>query len=263
MSASQVSASFEDYLKVIWSLREWSRDPVTVKALAERLGYSPSSVSEAVKKLVAAGLVAHEPYGGIELTTSGHALAVRIIRRHRVIEMFLVDYAGYAWDEVHDEAEVLEHAVSDHLVDALWHKLGHPSEDPHGDPIPDDDGILVRPTSVPLNSLSEGERGRIVRVSDQEPELLRHLADEGIVPGVEVEVVRVRVYAGLTTLRILPKNSAGDNRAARPGKTSGMDQNKFLGANSKGPGIIAHPDTDLVELGMPAVDALRVEALTV
>jgi len=173
----------EDYLKVIYAHTEWQPEPITSGALAARLGLAASSVTEMVKKLVAQGLVVHEPYGAIELTRDGTALALRMIRRHRLIETWLVDHVGYTWDEVHDEAEVLEHAMSDRLLDALDAQLGHPVRDPHGDPIPTADGTVERPAA---RLLAEAEGGRVVRISDRDPLLLRHLEAEGIVVDAEV-----------------------------------------------------------------------------
>ena len=168
----------EDYLKVIYAHTEWQPEPITSGALAARLGLAASSVTEMVKKLVAQGLVVHEPYGAIELTRDGTALALRMIRRHRLIETWLVDRIGYTWDEVHDEAEVLEHAMSDRLLEAIDVQLGHPVRDPHGDPIPAADGSVNRPDA---RLLAEAEGGRVVRISDRDPLLLRHLEAEGIV----------------------------------------------------------------------------------
>lgn len=173
-----MNSVIEDYLKVIYSHTEWQPDPITTGALAARLGLAASSVTEMVKKLVAQGLVVHEPYGAIELTPDGTALALRMLRRHRLIETWLVERVGYTWDEVHDEAEVLEHAVSDRLLGALDAQLGHPVRDPHGDPIPSIDGVVVRPAA---RLLADVEGGVVVRISDRDPLLLRHLEAEGIV----------------------------------------------------------------------------------
>lgn len=173
-----MNSAVEDYLKVIYAHTEWQPEPITSGVLAARLGLAASSVTEMVKKLVAQGLVVHEPYGAIELTPDGTALALRMIRRHRLIETWLVNHIGYMWDEVHDEAEVLEHAMSDRLLDAIDVQLGHPVRDPHGDPIPAADGTLQRPSA---RLLAEVEGGRVVRISDRDPLLLRHLEAEGIV----------------------------------------------------------------------------------
>lgn len=167
----------EDYLKVIYSHTEWQSTPITTGALAARLGLAASSVTEMVKKLVAQDLVVHEPYGAVELTKEGTALALRMLRRHRLIETWLVEAIGYRWDEVHDEAEVLEHAMSDKLLNAIDAQLGHPVRDPHGDPIPGADGTVRRPAA---RLLLEVDGGTVVRISDRDPLLLRHLEAEGI-----------------------------------------------------------------------------------
>jgi len=169
----------EDYVKVIYAHTEWQPDPITSGTLAARLGLAASSVTEMIKKLVAQGLVRHEPYGAIELTADGTALALRQVRRHRLIETWLVQRMGYSWDEVHDEAEVLEHSMSERLLEAIDEQLGRPARDPHGDPIPAADGAIDRPDAVTLAVASGG--GRIVRISDRDPVLLRHLEAEGLV----------------------------------------------------------------------------------
>lgn len=175
----------EDYVKVIYAHTEWQPVPITTGLLASRLGLAASSVTEMVKKLVALGLAVHEPYGAIDLTPDGTALALRMLRRHRLIETWLVQHVGYGWDEVHDEAEVLEHAVSDRLLDALDAQLGFPSQDPHGDPIPTADGTVTVPAALLLADATAG--GRVVRISDRAPELLRTLESEGIVVGAVVD----------------------------------------------------------------------------
>jgi len=183
-----VAAAVEDYVKVIYGHTEWQPAHITTTELAARLGLAASSVTEMVKKLVAAGLVAHEPYGAIELTPEGTALALRMVRRHRLIETWLVERYGYTWDEVHDEAEVLEHSLSDRLLDAIDVELGHPVRDPHGDPIPGADGATNRPRAVLLADSPSG--GRILRISDRDPIMLRHLEAEGIVLDVALSAER-------------------------------------------------------------------------
>ncbi len=175
--AEQPGPAIEDYVKVIHGHTEWQPAPITPSRLAARLGLAPSSVTEMVKKLAVQGLVDHQPYGAISLTAAGTALALRMVRRHRLIETWLVEVLGYTWDEVHDEAEVLEHAVSDRLLDALDAQLGHPVRDPHGDPIPSANGD---PRRVDAVRLSEASGGRVVRVSDENPDDLRELARRGI-----------------------------------------------------------------------------------
>lgn len=171
----------EDYLKVVWNLQEWSDEPVTTSMLAHRLGIGAPSVSETLGRLVARGWVDHERYGAVRLTAEGRSLAVAMVRRHRLVETWLVDQLGYGWDEVHDEAEVLEHAVSDLFVERLDALLGRPVRDPHGDPIPRPDGTVERPPAVALPELVAGARGRVVRVDDEDPALLRECAAHGVV----------------------------------------------------------------------------------
>ena len=142
------SPAIEDYLKTVYGHTEWQPDPITPKALADRLGVAPSSVTEMVKKMAAAGLVSHVPYGAVRLTDAGTSRALAVVRRHRLIETWLVQEMGYAWDEVHDEAEILEHAISDRLLEAIDARLGRPARDPHGDPIPAADGTLHRRIAV-------------------------------------------------------------------------------------------------------------------
>ncbi len=170
----------DDYLKTIYSHTEWQPDPITPNQLATRLGLAPSSVTEMVKKLHAAGFVDHRPYGPITLTPAGEQRALAMLRRHRLIETWLVRVHGYRWDEVHDEAEVLEHALSDRLLDAIDTQLGRPNRDPHGDIIPAADGSLRRPDAVRLDQAPFGFAGRVVRISDRDPDVLRVLDQLGV-----------------------------------------------------------------------------------
>ncbi|NTV39069.1 MAG: metal-dependent transcriptional regulator [Demequinaceae bacterium] len=181
MAVSNLSASTQDYLKCVWNLQEWSGGAVSVTALAERLRVRTSTASDGVKKLAEQGLVVHETYGGITLTAVGTAHALAMVRRHRLLETYLVQELGYGWDEVHDEAEVLEHAVSDRMVSAIDERLGHPTRDPHGDPIPSADGAAHLPFAVPL-SLAKPGPVTVVRLSDADPERLRRFADAGLTP---------------------------------------------------------------------------------
>ena len=140
MPVSDLSSVAQDYLKIIWSATEWSDQPVTVKQLAERMGVRAATVSDGIRRLAEQGLVAHERYGGVELTEAGRAHAVAMVRRHRLIETYLVRELGYSWDEVHEEAELLEHSASDDLVDRMARAIGDPKTDPHGSPIPSRSG---------------------------------------------------------------------------------------------------------------------------
>ena len=188
MPLSELSVSTQNYLKEIWSLEEWTKTPATASALAERMGLRISSVSDGLKRLAAADLIEHQPYGTIELTEIGRAYALAMIRRHRLIETFLVETLGYTWDRVHDEAEVLEHAVSDFMVDRIDTLLGHPTRDPHGDPIPDSSGYISFPQTVPLSQCEPGETVMLERINDEDPRLLRYLHGHGFVPGAHLKV---------------------------------------------------------------------------
>ncbi|MFS2242413.1 metal-dependent transcriptional regulator [Microbacterium sp. OR16] len=180
------SPAFDDYLKTVYSHTEWQDAPITPSQLAGALGIAPSSVTEMVKKLAAAGLVSHVPYGAVRLTDAGRHRALQMLRRHRLIETWLVREFGYAWHEVHDEAEVLEHTISDRLLDAIDERLGRPRFDPHGDAIPDADGRVEREPFVLLGDAPEGHSGRVLRVSDRDPELLQRLEDAGVSVGAEI-----------------------------------------------------------------------------
>jgi len=183
------SAAIDDYLKTIYHHTEWQTAHITPSQLAAELGLAPSSVTEMVQKLAAQDLVSHRPYGPIALTDAGHRRAAAIIRRHRLIETWLVREFGYAWDEVHDEAEVLEHAISDRLLEGISERLGHPRFDPHGDAIPDAEGRVERVPFLRLDAAGPGHTGRVLRVSDRDPALLRSLEQAGIDVGHTLTVV--------------------------------------------------------------------------
>ena len=158
-----------------------------------------------VKKLAALGYVTHVPYRGVRLTDEGRKVALEVLRHHRLLETYLVEELGVPWDRVHAEAEVLEHVLSEGLEERIAAKLGEPTHDPHGDPIPAPDGTVVEPETVGLDALAAGDRGRFVRVSDSDPKLLRELADLGIRPGDQLEVVAGGVRAGSATHRLRRK----------------------------------------------------------
>ncbi|MCF3937623.1 MULTISPECIES: metal-dependent transcriptional regulator [Gordonia] len=199
---TELSNVTQDYLKVIWTLQEWADVKVTTKMLAERLGVSASTASEAIRKLADQGLVSHERYGSVTLTDEGQSAAVLMVRRHRLIETFLVRELGYGWDEVHDEAEVLEHAVSDRLMSRLDAKLGFPSRDPHGDPIPALDGSVPSPDARLLSELEVDESGTVARISDDDPEMLRYFDEVGVALDRVVTVVEKRPFAGTISISV-------------------------------------------------------------
>lgn len=189
------SASVEDYLRAIYGLAERG-SAVTNATLANRLGLSPSSVSGMINKLAQLGLVTHVRYRSVELTPQGRRLAYDVLRRHRLIELFLVEVLDYTWDEVHREADVLEHAVSDELVEHIAAKLGHPTHDPHGDPIPTRDGTVEKPQAELLDGLAPGTVGTIARVWDTDSDLLRYLTDHGLTLGTRIEIVERKPFGG-------------------------------------------------------------------
>ncbi len=192
----------QDHLKIIWTAQEWSDAKVSSRAIAQRLGHSPSTVSETIKRLVAQGLVTHERYGDVELTDAGREVALSMVRRHRLIETFLVDYLGYAWDEVHDEAEVLEHAVSDDFVERLSARLGHPDRDPHGDPIPSSSGRVPDLPATQLCDVGAPAHVKVARVSDADGELLRYLDDHALGLDSVLDVVERHDAAGTLSIDV-------------------------------------------------------------
>lgn len=178
----------EDYLKAIWSALEWGGDPITVSELAERSDATRSTVSINLKRLAAMGLLTHDRYRPILLTQQGQQLAKQMVRRHRLWETFLVEVLHYGWDEVHEPAEQLEHAAPDELIDRIDAYLGHPSVDPHGDPIPSADGsVRYAEDAIPLSECADGNH-TVVRISDANTDILRRLMDSGIAPGVTLHV---------------------------------------------------------------------------
>ena len=180
--------SIEDYIKAIFQIGEHGGS-VQTSALAERLDVRPASVSNMLRRLATLGLIEYEPYHGAQLTPEGETLARRMVRRHRLIERFLVEFLDYPWEEVHSEAERLEHAVSPRFVEALDALLERPQTDPHGAPIPARDGTMSQATYPTLTELDAGDRAIVRRVKDSDTELLRYLREVGIRPDVEIEVV--------------------------------------------------------------------------
>jgi DtxR family Mn-dependent transcriptional regulator len=188
MRAGEVSEVSQDYLKAIWSAQEWGGDPMTATELANRFGTTKANVSEVLKRLDELGLITRVPYKPPVLTEQGEAIALSMVRRHRLIETFLVKSLGYGWDEVHDEAEILEHAASDRLIDRIDAFLGHPTSDPHGDPIPGADGAVDSHIPTLLAEAAAGHY-EVLRVSDADPRILGKLAEAGVLPDVALDVV--------------------------------------------------------------------------
>jgi DtxR family Mn-dependent transcriptional regulator len=195
-TSAPATEAVEDYAKAIYGLQRHDDGPVSTSALAERLDVAPSSVTAMLKRLDELGLVRYEPYHGVTLTKTGDQVALEVIRHHRLIEAFLADALGMPWDRVHDEAEVLEHYISEDLEQLIAAKLGNPSLDPHGDPIPTPELALAVDRTTALDELEPGAVATFARVSDSDPEMLRYLAERGIQPGVQLRVVSVQPFGG-------------------------------------------------------------------
>lgn len=207
------SRAVEDYLKAIRQLQR-DRDPVSTSALAQQLERSPASVTNMVKSLAEQGLVEHEPYHGVRLSTEGEREALRIIRRHRVIEAYLIERLGYSWDRVHAEAERLEHAASDDLVERMAAILGHPDLDPHGSPIPTAEGEMPERQHPALSEVGAGARVIVREVNDADESRLRYLAQLGLYPGTPVEVMGHEPFDGPIRVRIAGKERVLGRRLA-------------------------------------------------
>ena len=198
---NHLSESIENYAKAIYALEQRGSGAVTTNALASRMEVTAASASSMVKKLAELNLVTHEPYKGVKLTEKGRRVALEVLRHHRLLELYLTESLGVPWDRVHDEAEVLEHVLSEELEELIAAKLGHPTHDPHGDPIPSADLMIDEERTESLASLEVGARGVFVRVSDADPEMLRYLADRGITPGDHFEVVDRQPFDGPLSTR--------------------------------------------------------------
>jgi DtxR family transcriptional regulator, Mn-dependent transcriptional regulator len=202
-SATLPSLTIENYVKTIYRLctRQGNR-PASTGRLAELLEVSPGTVTSMLKTLKDAGLAEYKPYEGVRLTDSGRSLALRVLRRHRLIELFLAKTLNLNWDEVHDEAENMEHAVSDLLVDRIDEYLGYPGVDPHGDPIPRSDGTITYPKATTLAQWPIGEPFRLIRVVDQSSEFLRYLSENGFQLGAAGEVTAIHSTAGIILVTV-------------------------------------------------------------
>lgn len=188
-ASSDYSTVVEDIMKLVWSAEEAGRDGVKPKDIGEHMGVVPSTTTENVQRLVRQGLVTHEPYGRVRLTEQGRGVALGMVRRHRLLETYLHEALGFSWDEVHEEAEILEHAVSERLLNRLDKVLGYPTRDPHGDPIPRADGSSAEIPGVPLDTLPVGNGGEVERLPDRDPQALRAWEEVGLVPGAYVVVL--------------------------------------------------------------------------
>ena len=190
------SHAIEDYAKAIYVLETRGQEPVSTNALAERLHVTPGSVSAMVKKLAELDLVTHTPYRGVRLTPEGRRTALEVIRHHRLLELVLAEVLEMPWDRVHQEAEVLEHVLSSELEEIIAAKLGNPTRDPHGDPIPSAEFEIEEQETRSLVDLQPGDAGIFVRVSDSDPAMLRYLGERGVTPGARLEVVERQPFGG-------------------------------------------------------------------
>jgi DtxR family transcriptional regulator, Mn-dependent transcriptional regulator len=197
----ELSAAVQDYAKAIYEL-EGRSGVASTNALADRLGVRPPSVSGMLRKLDALGLVVHERYRGVRLTESGRKVALEVLRHHRLLELYLAESLGLGWDEVHAEAERLEHVLSEELEEAIATKLGDPTLDPHGDPIPTRELAVAEVASQSLYALEPGARGTFIRVSDSDSEMLRFLEARGIAPGASLELIEKQPFDGPLFLRV-------------------------------------------------------------
>ncbi len=198
------SRAAQDYVKAIYKLQA-EVGSATNLALAVKLGVKPASVTEMVKRLAddpGGPFLTHTPYHGVALTTRGEALALEMIRHHRLIELFLTEHLGMPWEEVHAEADRLEHVISERLEELIAAKLGQPLHDPHGDPIPARDLTIDVPDDVPVSAMREGEAGVVSRVPDGDPALLQYLRGLKLVPGARLSVASIAPFGGVVTVRL-------------------------------------------------------------
>jgi DtxR family transcriptional regulator, Mn-dependent transcriptional regulator len=199
--SARPTEAIEDYAKAIYALSLRGDGTVTTNALAERLGVTPASVSAMVKRLADRGLAEHVPYQGVALTAEGRRVALEVLRHHRLLELYLAEHLGVPWDRVHEEAEALEHVLSEDLEARIAAKLGNPTHDPHGDPIPDAGLNIDEGQTRSLSDCEPGTRGSFARVSDADPEMLRYLDERGVRLGDELEVVERQPFDGPLTVR--------------------------------------------------------------
>ena len=211
----EATEAVEDYVKAIYSLQHGGEEAVSTSALADRLGVTPASASGMVKKLAGLGLVDHVPYRGMILTPLGRRLALEVLRHHRLLELYLTEAFGMPWDQVHAEAERLEHVLSEELEELIAAKLGDPTVDPHGDPIPGRDGTIDEPETCSLAELEPGEEALFLRVSDSSSDMLRYLAERDIRPGQRLTVSDKQPFGGPLFVRIAGADHALGGALAR------------------------------------------------
>ena len=210
-----LSPAVQDYAKAVYALETRAGTAVSTNDLAARLGVTPASVSGMVRKLTEVGIVEHEPYHGVRLTSEGRRVALEVLRHHRLLELFLAQELGMSWDRVHAEAEVLEHVLSEELEQLIAARLGDPAVDPHGDPIPTPEFEIDERRTSSLHELPVGAAGRFVRVSDSNPEMLRYLADHGITLDSRLEVIDRQPFGGPVFVRVDDREQALGGELAR------------------------------------------------
>jgi DtxR family Mn-dependent transcriptional regulator len=209
-----LSQSVEDYLKAIYLL-EIENESATTNNIAESLSVSSASVTNMFKKLAKLKLINHKSYRGAELTPAGEKIALEVIRHHRLLELYLKEMMGYSWDEVHDEAEKLEHHISEQFEDKIAELLNNPTHDPHGDPIPSKEGVVPQMASLAITDAEENTSYIIGRVRDQDPELLRFLEKSGIIPGVKVTILEKTPFDGPVKIKLEDKETTIGNSVAK------------------------------------------------
>lgn len=226
---AELSEAHQDYLKVLWDHDEYVGGPTSMGVLVERTGQKKSTVTEAVKRMAAGGLVDYTPYFGVALSARGRALATQMVRRHRLVETLLVTTFGYGLDEVHEDAEIIEHAVTERFVNRIDKFLGYPTRDPHGDPIPAADGKVEPLSGRSLADVGEGGRAVVEQVSDRDSEVLRYLLESGIAPGAELEVVsRMAGIAQVEVLRAGRLPSGADSAGASEAQKTAEGRGKVV-----------------------------------
>lgn len=213
MTAQELSQSVEDYLKAIYKLQE-TGGPVSKSGIAANLGVSAASVTNMIKKLAELNLVRHESYRGVELTPQGERAALEIVRHHRLLETYLREVMGYQWEEMHDEAEQLEHHISEEFESKIDEMLGFPTHDPHGHPIPSLDGNIELPSTTRLSDTSPGQSMTVHHVGDANPDMLTYLEEIGLMPKARLTVLEKAPFDGPVTVEINKRREVIGNRVA-------------------------------------------------
>lgn len=260
MSFQDLSVNSQDYLKVMWDLQEWTGEAVQPSALAKKTGMKLSTVSGAIARLTAMGLVEHNPYGAITLTEEGTEYALIMVRRHRLLESFLVRTLGYGWDEVHDEADSLEHAVSDNMIDRIDAALGHPAHDPHGDPIPTAAGDIEEEATIPLSKAPENALVEVERVNDEDPDLLRYLTSEGITVGSTLRIGQKAPYSNSVSVTVVSHRPEASDAAPAAGTAPAAHTSAAGSAPQAASG--GEQAASAVTLGTTAAEYIRVTPIS-